>query len=1077
MRWIRFAFALVVGGCLLAALAAQEKPKPEDQGLPLKPTRTFKLTTDEGTWMSLDVSPDGKTIAFDLLGHIYTMPISGGKATRITEGMEWDGMPKFSPDGSQIVFVSDRSGSHNLWLSDTEGHNLRALTKEPDSEFDGPVWLRDGSGVIVARSSGSGYRLLYLYQLAGGTGLNLFEGKTGTPLFSGVTAGPTARSFYAAGLAGRNSNGAWQIYHIDLDHEVVRAQTRGDGLAFMPVLSPNEKYLAYVIEQDNKCSLILRDMATGDDRVLMTPVQHDVSALGFTTRGLFPGYAFTPDGQSIVLTTDGKLWRVDVASGNKTQIPFSADIERGMGPLAKFEYTQDDPVITVRRIRYPQISPDGKRLAFSALNHVWLMDFPSGMPKRISDATIIEDQPAWSPEGKYLTYVTWDDAKGGDIFRINADGSGTPENLTKDSAFYKNPHYTASGDRIVAVRGPRQWQMERAFREGDANGLEMVWLPSNGGETHSILPITEPGMDGTGFIPHFAEDPQKIYFYNPHGDFHSVRFDGTEQRKLFRIENPKISGAGAEESPRDALISPDGTHVVTFGERFVSLATVPKGGPYPPTIVMAPKGVGAAVPVRDISGLGGDYAGWSADGKSFYYALGHSIFLYDIAQADAAIKDGKTYEAKRVDVTIRVPRDRPSGTVVLRGARLLTMKGDEVIENGTIVVTDNKIAAIGGKGLSVPSGARVIDVTGKTILPGYVDLHAHMGSRLATEVPEAYPIPLLAMLAYGVTLSRDPQTQGPEAFSYIDMVETGDIVGSRLLATGEGVFTSARINSLEDARDVARRYSEFYNSQTMKQYESGQRQERQWVVMADNEFHITPTNEGNMLNGLTFAIDGYAGMEHSYNFPSPIYKDVVQLITQSGITHDPTLLPHFGRTSGTYAYRHWDVHGQAKLRHFFPHSVLDHRSSNFGNGTEWYRDDEYLFPQLAGDLKKIVEAGGRVGMGAHGDLPGLGSHFEIWMMTTGGMHPIDALRCATYYGADAIGLGKELGTLEVGKLADLQVLDKNPLANIHDTDSVRYVMKNGRLYDANTLDEIWPRQKKLPLMWWMERDTAEQSAH
>jgi len=403
------------------------------------------------------------------------------------------------------------------------------------------------------------------------------------------------------------------------------------------------------------------------------------------------------------------------------------------------------------------------------------------------------------------------------------------------------------------------------------------------------------------------------------------------------------------------------------------------------------------------------------------------------------------------------------------------MRGDEVFERGDVVIRNNRIAAIGPSGtVAIPPTARIIDVTGKTILPGYVDLHAHIP--LAQGTPEAQPYSLLAHLAYGVTTVRDPQTQTQEVLNYQDLVATGEILGPRFLSTASGVWSKKDIRSLNDARMIARRYSDFYHTQTLKQYVSGDREVRQWLVMAAREFGLTPTNEGSMADGLTFVLDGYGGMEHVYNMPSPIYGDIVRLIASSGTTYDPTIFATTGIVSGSYFYRSYDVHGEPKLRRFLPHSVLDAKIHG-RYSSNWFRDEEYLFPRFARDVAKIVAAGGLVAMGGHGDLPGLGSHFELWALASGGLRAIDVLRIGTMFGAEGIGLAKELGSLEPGKLADLQILEKNPLENIRNTNSVRYVMKNGRLYDASTLDQVWPLQKKLPEQWWSKRDSALEVVH
>jgi hypothetical protein len=439
-----------------------------------------------------------------------------------------------------------------------------------------------------------------------------------------------------------------------------------------------------------------------------------------------------------------------------------------------------------------------------------------------------------------------------------------------------------------------------------------------------------------------------------------------------------------------------------------------------------------------------------------------------VARADTGKKAKVAYEPDRLDVLITAARDRPLGTVALRGARLITMRGDEVIENGDVLVRNNRIVAVGARGtVPIPTGTHEIDASGKTILPGYVDIHSHMWPPWG--IHQIQPWEYLVNLAYGVTTTRDPQTSTTDVLSYGDRVETGDIIGPRIFSTGPGVFWSDDIKSLDDARDVLHRYSDFYDTHTIKQYMVGDRKVRQWVVMATRELGLTPTLEGGLdfRKNFTEAVDGYAGSEHAYPI-APLYKDIVSVIARSGITYTPTLIVEYGGPwAENYWYEHYDILKDEKLRRFTPATEIARRAYRRPG---WWHPSQYSFALLAAQAKKIVDAGGHVGLGGHGQLQGLGSHWELWNIASGGMKPHDVLRVGTIFGASAIGLERDLGSLEAGKLADLQVLDRNPLDDIQNTNTVRYVMKNGRLYDANTLAELWPRQRDLARPWWLERE-------
>jgi len=281
------------------------------------------------------------------------------------------------------------------------------------------------------------------------------------------------------------------------------------------------------------------------------------------------------------------------------------------------------------------------------------------------------------------------------------------------------------------------------------------------------------------------------------------------------------------------------------------------------------------------------------------------------------------------------------------------------------------------------------------------------------------------------------------------------------------VFWTDNISSLADARDVLKRYTDYYNTQTIKQYMVGDRKVRQWVIMASRELGLSPTLEGGLdyKKNLTEAIDGYAGTEHSYPI-APLFRDNVQLIAESGITYTPTLLVLYG---GPWAENYWfqrhDITADAKLNRFTPRSEILRMGLRRPG---WWHESQYSHPLIAAQANKILQAGGKVGIGIHGQLQGLGYHWEMWTLASGGTTPMDVLRAATILGANAIGHGKSLGSIEQGKLADLVVLDANPLDNIRNTNTVRFVMKNGRMYDGSTLSEVYPRQRELAKGWWSE---------
>jgi hypothetical protein len=396
------------------------------------------------------------------------------------------------------------------------------------------------------------------------------------------------------------------------------------------------------------------------------------------------------------------------------------------------------------------------------------------------------------------------------------------------------------------------------------------------------------------------------------------------------------------------------------------------------------------------------------------------------------------------------------------------MRGDEVIPDADIVVTGNRIAAVGRRdSLTVPAGAKVFDLSGATLVPGFIDIHPHW-LEIRRGVLDMQNWSFLANFAYGVTAGRDPQTMTNDMFAYQDLVDLGEMVGPRAFSTGPGVFPDTDFQSAEEVEGVVAKYKKYYRTSYLKSYMVGSRRQRQWMVEACKKLGVMPTTEGGLdaKIDLTHVIDGFSGNEHSLPIV-PLFKDVVELMAKSGTSYTPTLLVAYGGPFGeNYWFENTEVHDDPKVRRFIPHNIVDAKTKR----RPWFRYDEHIFPKLAASDAKIIQAGGRVCIGSHGEFQGIGYHWEMWSLASGGMSNLEVLRSATIHGAEAMGYAQDLGSIEAGKLADLVVLAKDPLKDIHNTNTIRYVMKNGELFEGDTLNQLWPVEKPLaPLWWWSEK--------
>jgi hypothetical protein len=714
----------------------------------------------------------------------------------------------------------------------------------------------------------------------------------------------------------------------------------------------------------------------------------------------------------------------------------------------------------------------------------------------VTNGNAREFQPAWSPDGKMIAYVTWS-SEGGQLWKVPAAG-GTPQQLSKSAGVYSNPAWSPDGTKIVALRGNAYDRENSEFDGGQTANADLIWIPADGGNPNLILPARGAGG------PHFTHEQDRIYVYTPQG-LVSLRYDGTDRRTHLQVKGQGIFNAEEPVAADDVQPSPDGQWALAHISNQLYLIAMPIVGGEAPTVNVT----SASVPVKRLTDIGADYFAWADDGKTITWAVGASLFREPISaisfeppkeeKKEGEKKDGDSKEAadkkdagssaskakkeekkeekkfkeqdknvEEVAVTVEAPRKTPKGTVVLRGATVITMKGaagsEEVLKNADIVVENNRIKSVGAKG-SVPAGAKVIDVRGKTIVPGFVDTHAHW-TEIRRGILDTQNWGFLANLAYGVTSGLDVQTGTNDMFAYQDLVDTGDIIGLRAFSTGPGVFSDNNFQSTEEVKGVLTKYKKYYGTHNIKSYVVGNRKQRQFMVEASKELEMMPTTEGalDLKLNLTHVIDGFHGNEHTLPI-TPLYKDVLQMFAQSGIAETPTLIVNYGGPFGEdYFYENSNVHDDAKLNHFTPHRIIDEKTKRRGG---WFRKDEFAFPKLAAQMAKLERAGGLVGVGSHGQLQGLGYHWEMWMLSSGGMTPMEVLRCATVNGSKIVGRPQDIGSIEPGKLADLLILDKNPLDDIHNTNSVHWIMKNGELFEGDTLDQIWPEQKKLePLFFW-----------
>ncbi|MGH1362961.1 MAG: amidohydrolase family protein [Calditrichia bacterium] len=1051
---------------LPAILFASDKKDKWDVMQHRGPADTVSFTVDEGTWMNLDVSPDGKTIAFDLLGDIYTLPMSGGKATPIASGLAWEVQPRFSPDGKSISYTSDRAGGDNIWIMKKDGSDPAQVTKEKFRLLNNAVWMPNGEYLIAKkhftsrRSLGAGE--MWLYHRSGGGGVKLTTRKNDQQDVGEPAITPDGRYlFFSEDMSGGstfqyNKDPNTQIYvirRVDLEKDRLTNFVTGQGGAIRPQVSPDGKYLSFIRRIRTKSVLFITSLETGEQWPIYDGLSKDQQET-WATFGVYPGYDWTPDGTSIVIWAKGKLMKVNVKSRTAVTIPFKAEVSTSIAKAVLSRQEVLPEKFTAKMIRHATSSPDGKWLVFNAAGHLWKKKLPNGKPKRLTkDKEVFEFEPSFSPDGKWIAYTTWNDTALGAIRRVKLKGGNSIAVTSKKGYFY-SPSYSPDGVVLTYRRGSGNSVL--GYTHAVNPGL--YWIAESGGDEHLIIQ--------EGNSPCFNRKGDRIYFRsweNGKKALKSVTLDGTDPRT-------HVTSKYATE----IAVSPD-ERWIAYQELYNVYVTA---NPAVATTLDLSSG-NSSLPQTKLTRDAGISLHWSANSKALHWTTGQEYYTRKLNNSFTFV-EGAPDSLPAVDTTgteinLVLESDIPNGKLALVGARIITSKGDEVIEDGTIIVDQNRIMQIGARAdIIVPVEAKVIDVKGKTIMPGLVDVHAHMGhwsGGISTPQNWSY----MANLSFGVTTTHDPSASTEMVFSQSEMIKRGVMIGPRIFSTGtilygaEGDF-KAVINSLDDARSHLRRMKAV-GAFSVKSYNQPRRDQRQQVMQAARELDMLVYPEGGSFfyHNMSMIADGHTGIEHSIPV-NPVYEDVLNFWGNSGTGYTPTLTVAYGGIWGeNYWYQHTRVWENELLLNFTPRALVDSRSRRRSMAPE----EEYGHYANAKTCKALADRGVKVNLGAHGQLQGLGSHWELWMLVQGGMSPLEAIHASTRNGAHYIGMDHELGSLETGKLADLVVLNANPLESIYNSEKISHVMLNGRLYDAATLDEVGNYSKKRRPFYWEDPRSSD----
>lgn len=1082
-RNIVFHVALLLAGATLLSPATAgdndpnaDKAEAWDVANPPLVTRKIPIKVTSGTWMSLDLSPDGKTIAFDLLGDIYTMPITGGKATNISNGLPWEIQPRFAPDGKTLAFISDRQGGDNIWTMNVDGSEKRAITAEKFRLLNNPTWSADGRYIAArkhfttSRSAGTGE--IWIYHVLGGNGVQLvkrsseaFQKELGEPIFS-----PDSQRIYFSKnvtpgdqfIYAQDSNkGLFNIFSYDMQTGKIDTVVSGEGGAVRPTPSPDGKLMAFVRRDRTKSHLYVKNLNSGKERKVFDGLDQDMQETWAVT-GVYPNMDWTPDSREVLFWAKGGIHRVNVSSGAATEIPFSVDDTRDIINPPRPQVAVAPDQFQTKMPRFASYSPEGDKAVFESMGKLWIKSANGGNAKRLTANKTQRRElfPSWSRDGRTLVFVSWSDENLATIHTVSANGRAE-KNITNVPGHYRRPRFSPKGKTIVFEKGTggglvsKDWSIDPGI----------YTVSSKGGKARKV-------NDG-GSWPHYGSRDDRIFFTR-HGktvDLVSSNLNGLDER---------LHATSALVS--EYQVSPDGTHLA-FHENYDVHVMPLLPGPQ----ALAAGRSGTSLPKVEVSGNGATYMHWTKQGQEINWSLGDTLYraaVADFRPAPPALHDvGQTggndksehvaakFEppVRGLNLSITVDADKPKGLVALTNARIITMSNDKggVIENGTIIINANRIEAVGNN-VAIPTNATVIDLKGKTITPGFIDAHAH-GPQGRDDIIPQQNWSTIAHLALGVTTIHDPSSRANLIFPASEYQRAGMQLAPRIYSTGEVVYGAkspgfyASIERYEDAKQHVFRLAA-QGAHSIKNYNQPRRDQRQQVVAAALEANIAVVAEGgsNYHMDMAMVADGNTSIEH--NLPTAmIYEDVLSLYSQTNVAYTPTLVVTYG---GLAADPYWrqatDVWRHPILSKHVPPKQLQAATVRRLKAPE----SDFVDDVSARTAHMLKKRGVLVSIGAHGQQQGLAAHWEMWSFARGGFSPIEALATATIAPARHLGFDNDLGSLEVGKLADLVVMNSNPIEDIANTDDIHMVMLNGRLYEASTMNEVQTAEVTRPAYYW-----------
>ena len=971
-------------------------------------TQKNSLTVHEGTSMAVALSPNGKSLAIDLLGSLWILSSEGGIARQITDqsndirqptwfpdgktlafqsykhgfwdivtlsvdGTNWrqlthgpfdDREPQVSPNGKYVAFSSDRGGSYDIWTINPNSGELKQWTDNPDNEFM-PNWSADGRLAFVSDRSPKN-----VMRSVSDRGRAL-----PAPSIWTVTAEGNQKLL----LQGNPS--------VDAPFSVPSSLNA-------PSWSPEGNDIVYNLVDNQGSRLFLSD----------TPLTFDEDVFPFPVQWSSPHTFF--------YTADGHIKKRSLKTNEVQTIELEAHIS-----LPRHTYQRkkrnfaSDVKRPVRGIMKPVISPVADQIAFVALGDLWLAPI-NGKPQRITHDQFVEMDPAWSPNGDHLVFSS-DRAGSMDLWLHNLK-TGRQQRLTSLPSSERAAAWSPDATRIAFLNHQNQ--------------LLIVNIANKNLKTlRSALPGPgHPSWSADGkTITVSALRPYSTRFREGTNQILNISVDKNFDRYFSPVPHHSVGTRGWANGP---LWSPDGTMMAYTAEGFLWILPVSSTGE-------------PIAPPRQITSELSDSPSWTGDSKNLLYQSVDQLKM-------VSVKSGSN---KKISLEIDWTQSIPDDSFVIHAGRLFDGHQPTIRTNVDILIEKNRIQGIHPHRNQL-HGNNVIDASDMTVMPGLIESHAHHRKWYGQLLGRLW-------LSYGITTV---QTMGGNPYEYLEDLESFESrtrLGPRIFFTGnpfDGVRSRDMHIDTEDQLVMQLERARILNYDLIKTYVRLPDLLQKKVVNIAHQYGIAVSSH-ELYPAVSYGIDNVAhlgatsrrGYSPKISALNHSYQDVTDLITQSDVTltstlavdgfpamvaHDPNALddPRFVQLNPTW-------------------KVVETRSRVAQAGNMNFRKE--LLKTAGQTIVKIVNAGGRVIAGTDAPIVpyGLSLHAELDSYVRYGLSPFQALQAATWIPAQALGIDQDLGTLKTGKLADMIIVEGNPLRNIQDARKIRQVIKNGEVFDLDDL--------------------------